>query len=232
MANDIVFLVYKITGKCGRGYVGITRTSMKDRWGAHVRAARNGEKSLFWDYLREKGKDWFSLEVLTECYSAREAIACERAMIAVHNTYYKQGGLNRNLGGGGNIGGETSPEVRAKISLANKIRMNANDEIRNAFANRYKEMGRPVSEEGKKKKAEGRKHAYTPERVAARAEKLKALHADPERHAELLHRQWATLQYEKALAARIGRDRPGRFHPSYANKEWFRSGNHPGNKVT
>ena len=107
MADDPVWRVYKAAGKCGRTYIGVTKIKLKYRWNSHLCSAEKGICGPLNELLRERGADWFTVETICECYSVREAIVCERAMIAVHGTYYKQGGLNRNLGGGGNINDDT-----------------------------------------------------------------------------------------------------------------------------
>lgn len=218
--KEPVFTVYKATGKCGRAYVGITKMSLMQRRGSHARAAKAGEKSLFWDYIREKGIDWFTFEAITECYSAREAIRCERAMIAVHNTFWKQGGLNRNIGGGGNVKDGVSDEYREARRQTSLKMHRDNPEIRFIGTRIYNAMGRPVSEHGKKRKAEGRAHGWTKESIAKRQATWKKKMADPSFVAERRHREWALQEYEKALAYRVGRVRPHRFHPSYADPNW------------
>lgn len=230
MANK-VWKIYRIFGKCGAAYVGITASTVPVRWHSHRRAAKQGLGGLLGSMIREKGAEWFTYETLCECYSVREAIVCERAMIAAYNTYYNQGGLNRNIGGGGNVAGDhLSPERSARLSENMKARM-ADPAQRSMGARAYNAMGRPVSEQGRKRKLEGLRAAHTPEVAARSAATKRARWSKPELLAEKRHREWALIEYEKALAYRVGRVRPHRFHPSYASADWFRSGNHPGNRT-
>lgn len=209
--NDPVFTIYKITGKCGRAYIGITRMLLSARWRSHQHAAKCGQKSPLYDAMRECGAAAFSIAAICECYSVREAITCESAMIGVHDTYWKRGGLNKNLGGGGNVAGGLDAEICKRIGEKRKAYLAANDNRRFVGALAYNAKGRPISAEGARRKAEGRKHAYTPERVAARAEKLRARWADPVIAEQMRRDARSVIAHEKALAYRVGRERPYRY---------------------
>jgi len=216
--SDVVFKIYKVTGQCGRAYVGITRMTVKARWETHLRCKQGG---IFYDLIREKGRDWFTVETLCEAYSIREAIACERAMIAVHNTYYKQGGLNRNIGGGGNVKDTASEQERRLKSEAAKRMYEKNPDLRFAGTRAYNAMGRPVSPDGHARKLEGLKSAHTKEvRARASATRLRNIQENPEIENTRKRDEQRLINYEKALAYRVGRIRPHRFHPSYADQTW------------
>lgn len=245
--NEYVWKVYKVASPCGRAYIGITRTTMAARWKSHERAAKT-TRIPFYDAILEHGGAAFKIEILTECYSEWEARKCERAMIALHDTYYKNGnGFNRSIGGNGSTGG-TSEETRAKLRAAAERNKDAILVRILGASKKYNEMGRPVSEEGRARKniglAIGRAIPRTPEQIeatrlrmtgypqppewkaksqknAAKArgcitdearkrggDSLRKLRADPEIAALMNHRFWATLQYQQALANRIGRHRP------------------------
>lgn len=124
-----IWVIYKATGKCGRGYIGLTKNGKDFRWKRHLKAAANGEQSALYNAIRKYGPDWFTVEVICECYSVREAKACERAMIASHGTYaHTGGGFNLTYGGDGNWGWKPSAEVRAKIGAKSSERLAANPE--------------------------------------------------------------------------------------------------------
>lgn len=144
-----VWIIYKATGKCGRAYVGLTKRSLAKRWYQHKKDAASGEKSAFYNAIRKYGAEWFSLEVICECYSLMEANRCERAMIASHNTYAHSGnGFNLTIGGDGNVGVRYTAESLAKMSASQK-RLHANDPSRvRKMVDAYNSMGRPRSEEG------------------------------------------------------------------------------------
>lgn len=221
MAGERIWTIYKITGKCGRAYIGITKSKLRYRLRQHLKCAANGEQSVLWRYMAEiNDPSWFSIEPIAECYSSREAIACERAMICVHNTYYKQGGLNRNMGGGGNVKDGISEEVRQRLSAAQK-KVSA-ENPHNVFirTRAYNEMGRPVSPEGHQRKLEGLRSAHKPEIWAKGGETRRKRFADPVRLKEKVRNEREWIAYEKALAYRVGRVRPHRFHPSYIDPNW------------
>lgn len=241
-----VWKIYKLTSPCGAAYIGITRNTVLWRWKAHVRQSRKDDAAPLYVAIRTYGPESFSRETLTECVSEWEAQKCERAMIALHNTFHKNGGFNRSIGGNGNTGGVTE-ETRAKLKASLALRKDENRAVILAASKKYNQMGRPVSEEGHARKlaalAAGRPLRLTPEALAKRAKTqtgkhqspehraksvaacaaaraaktseslkkqsttLKKMWADPEYAALKRHRFWALVQYEKAMAARIGRER-------------------------
>lgn len=212
---DYVWKVYKIKSPCGRAYIGITRTTLAKRWKAHTQAAKK-TRIPFYDAILEYGNEAFSIEILTECFSEWEARKCERAMIALHDTYFKgDKGFNRSIGGNGNTGG-ASEETKAKISAATKRRFEQNPESKYDFINRYNSMGRPVSEEGRLRKLEGLKSAHTPEvweRGAAKRRGVKQSEDRSRKSAEAAAKGravykrmlWCEKEYENALASRVDR---------------------------
>ena len=184
---EYVWKIYKITSPCGRAYVGITRTTLTTRWKAHQRAAKH-TRVPFYDAVLEHGADAFSIKTLAECYSEWEARKCERAMIALHDTYYKGGrGFNRSIGGNGNTGGATE-ETRAKIRASMAARKEEFVAHLYAGQKKYNEMGRPVSEEGRAAKLrglkEGWKKRHSPEAIAKGAATRTGRKQGPDHHAK------------------------------------------------
>ncbi len=213
---DRVWKIYKIIGPCGRGYIGITRMTMKCRWDAHVRAAKH-TRIPFYDSIVEHGAAAFTIDIITECYSEREAQKCERAMIALHDTYYKGGrGFNRSIGGNGNTGG-TSDAARASMIAASALRHEENKTLLAVGREKYKAMGRPVSKEGRARKNKGleigRRIPRTPEQIEATRIRMTGMKQPPEWKAKSQaaiakgrlawqHKAWAFRQYAAALANR------------------------------
>lgn len=219
MSAEKVWIVYKITGKCGRAYVGMTSMKLDYRWNSHLCAAEDGCAGPLYDLIREKSDAWFSLEVICECFSKREALTCEGAMIAAHDTYYRNGGLNRNTGGGGTAKGDHSEETRRRISSGLKRRYEDNPDSRFNFARIYAAMGRPVSEDGRAKKLAGLKTAHTPEVWAksAQTRREKFENRDELEKKRRNEREW--ISYEKALADRVRAGRPYRYFPPRDEKK-------------
>lgn len=147
--ND-VWKVYKITGECGRGYVGLTKRGVLVRWKQHVRDSRNGADFLLHRAIRKYGESWFKIEELCECYSVQEARICERAMITVHNTFSRNGsGFNLTCGGDGNWGWVPKTETRLKIGAKSAARLAANPgHVRKMIAGRDPNQKRPYASAG------------------------------------------------------------------------------------
>lgn len=77
--------LYKIVNtKNENVYVGITRTSIYNRWKAHKSAARRGVKSMLYDAMRSYGIEVFKIEVIAEFNNEQELLQAEKDMIAYY----------------------------------------------------------------------------------------------------------------------------------------------------
>lgn len=214
---EYVWKVYKVTASDGRGYIGITRNTVAWRWDSHVRAAKN-TRIPFYDAILDLGANAFTVETLCECFSEWEARKCERAMIALHDTHYKGGrGFNRSIGGNGNTGG-ASEETRAKIGAKTRAWLAADPERRFRLIRTYNAMGRPVSEEGQKRKLEGLRSAHKPEIWEKGAAKRRGVKQSEDRAAKSRAnldkgreayriKLWRERNYSDALASRCDRSK-------------------------
>lgn len=152
---DKIHTIYKITGKCGKGYIGRTTASPHIRWRQHRAFASSGVNYPFYQAVRERGTDWFSVSVLCECFSKREAEVCEKAMIALHGTYYKCNGWNVQYGPG-RLAGSFSEEERKKMSDSGKKRHREKPETLKEARDTWRAMGFPISPEGAAAQQKGR----------------------------------------------------------------------------
>jgi hypothetical protein len=143
--TEEIFYIYKVTGKCGRSYVGVTKRTPLLRWKQHIKESYAGSTTVFHNAIRKYGESWFSIKIITECFSRSEAEVCERAMIAAHDTYCRGGkGFNLTIGGDGNWGWAPSEETKRKIGEKSRERMAANpDYLRKMVASRSKNQKRP-----------------------------------------------------------------------------------------
>lgn len=143
--KDDIFYIYKITGNCGRSYVGVTKRTVMLRWKQHMKDASNGSTTVLHRAIRKYGAGWFTTTTLTECYSKREASVCERAMIATHDTFCHNGnGFNLTCGGEGNWGWKPSSETKNKIGQKSKERIALNPMyVRNMISARGLGSARP-----------------------------------------------------------------------------------------
>lgn len=59
-----VWTIYKITGNCGRGYVGVTKRGAMVRWKQHIKDAKNGANFVLHRAIRKYGAEWFTIQTL------------------------------------------------------------------------------------------------------------------------------------------------------------------------
>ena len=109
----IIYLVRcLITGK---GYVGQTQRTLRQRWLQHLYATVHDSTFLLHRALRKYGVEAFALSVLEVCSSIIELNQAEQKYILELETYSPKG-YNLTLGGAGTQGRCLSEETKAKIS--------------------------------------------------------------------------------------------------------------------
>lgn len=93
------YKVYVITNKSnGKQYVGQTKHTLKRRMQWHIRDAKNGQKRILSQAIREYGADNFKIQVIEEHLSPNFVDERERYWIKKLNTL-KPFGYNMNTGG-------------------------------------------------------------------------------------------------------------------------------------
>lgn len=115
------YLLYRLTCTAtGKSYVGVTRTSLRTRWRAHVRATRRdiGPKSWLYAAIKEHGENSFTVEHIASADGKENAYHAESLLIAQENVREPHG-YNAN-GAGGGIGVEWTAEQREKLSASIK----------------------------------------------------------------------------------------------------------------
>ena len=76
------YKVYVITNKSnGKQYVGQTKHTLKRRMQWHIRDAKNGQKRILSQAIREYGVDNFKIQVIEEHLSPNYVDECERYWI-------------------------------------------------------------------------------------------------------------------------------------------------------
>lgn len=115
--GDRIVTIYKITNmEIGKCYVGATIGPILKRLRGHWNHANAHRRPyLLQKAMREYGFEAFCIEVLAEACCQHEAIAIERAMIAVHNTLAPNG-YNLSTGGEKSLGRLVSQETRKALS--------------------------------------------------------------------------------------------------------------------
>lgn len=219
----MIWKIYKITGLNGCLYIGKTQQTVRRRWGQHqsdARGKRNWHSRLH-NMIRKHGAEFFVVETLTECETAREAEVCERALIAAHGTYSRGGdslGLNLTIGGEGVAGHRHSPETLARLS-AISTQNQSSPEYRKQHSDLAKARGARFPAWAQAKVADmlrgvpkppewrakisatltGRK--LDPEHARRSRELVCAMSADPVRVAARAKKAAATLKGKKKTAA-------------------------------
>lgn len=137
--------VYLVTcSMSAKQYVGITETSLWQRWRGHVQVAnRNTSRSAFHAAIRLYGEGAFSMEALWTGSSRAEANIIEKQKIASLNTLAPHG-YNLTQGGDGGpvrMGPHTS-ETRQKMSAAATGKKKSASHVANMSACR---TGKPLA---------------------------------------------------------------------------------------
>lgn len=111
------FCVYKHTSPSGKAYIGMTGRGVKNRW-------KNGlgyrNQKYFYRAIEKYGWDNFTHEVIFDGLSENVAKAKEMSQINLYESTNPDKGYNITSGGEGMNGYTPTPEVREKISRANK----------------------------------------------------------------------------------------------------------------
>lgn len=113
-------IVYLVTFKNGKQYVGATSRTLATRRSDHKAACAAGVKNKFYNALRKHGIESTSWAVVSTHASAQEMFAAEVALIKSLST--QKLGYNTTSGGQGNPGRVITDENRAAISAAQRSR--------------------------------------------------------------------------------------------------------------
>jgi group I intron endonuclease len=181
--------VYCLTSPSGKRYVGVTSQGLGRRWAVHCSDARRGSKVPLHRAIRKYGAAGFHQELIARASDMSSAFVLERHWIVRLGTA-SGGGYNATFGGEGCAGSVRSPETRARMRVAAAARMT--DEAREHL--RTVNTGRCVSEETRAKmrtRTQGlatrdkQRAAWTPERRAAQAARMKGRPKSAETRAKL-----------------------------------------------
>lgn len=115
-----MWTVYKHTCKInGKIYIGITKNSVKQRWGkdGHGYKPSKGEYTCFYRAIQKYGWDNFEHEILFEGLTYEQALEKEKDLIKFYNCKAPFG-YNLTEGGDGTLGIKVTKEFRKKKSEA------------------------------------------------------------------------------------------------------------------
>jgi hypothetical protein len=181
-------VLYRVThAATGRVYIGRTTQAPRDRWLAHLRAARKGSTGRFHRALRKHGAEAFVFEVVTPPLPLYALNDAERRFIA-------EAGETFNLTAGGEGCLDPDPEVRQRLRAAS-ARSLARPEVKAKLSKATASVWADPEARAARIAAQKASHA-SPEAKARRSENTRRAWADPERRA----------QRAKAIAAALPLD--------------------------
>lgn len=155
--------IYKIQFPSGKHYIGLTKTSLKQRRKEHEQLAKNGDTRCLYNALRKhKLVDTFELIEIDTAYTSLELCEKETRYIKEYNSHYIDGyGYNMTYGGEGTNGYVFTEEDKQKISESQKKRFE-NPEQRQMLAEQLRNYWND-NEEARNHMSELKKEQCTPE---------------------------------------------------------------------
>ncbi|MFN6472590.1 MAG: GIY-YIG nuclease family protein [Nostoc sp. SerVER01] len=87
-SNGVVYLITNFID--GKRYVGLTTTSLDERWGRHLEQVLRKDASLLHKAIASFGKENFTIEVIDSASSPKELRAKEREWIEKLNTLLRK----------------------------------------------------------------------------------------------------------------------------------------------
>ena len=107
MAGQLtIYRIYSLRSPSGRQYVGLTKTSVWQRWRNHVKRSRTGVNHPLYNAIRKYGEDAFTVSHIASAEGKTNAQALERACIA-----QVPPGRRYNISPGGEADGEAASKV-------------------------------------------------------------------------------------------------------------------------
>lgn len=165
--NDRCYTVYMHTSPSGKRYIGITSTSVEERW----RNGRGYKTQIFYRAIKKYGFGNFQHDILFENLTKEEAEQKEIELIKKYNTTNKKYGYN--VANGGSCVGTVSEETKRKISESNKGKHQLSEEhiekLRESMRGENNpNYGKPRDEDTKRKIGESNKGKQRSEEVRAK----------------------------------------------------------------
>lgn len=124
-------IIYKATNLVtGKVYIGQTSQDFEERKRQHLRKARNGVKTVFYNSIRKHGEENFSWEIIDQCTSQDELNEKEIHWVAHYRSFIKVemcNGYNMTVGGGGLGIGENNPNFGTKRSMETRMKISASN---------------------------------------------------------------------------------------------------------
>ena len=115
-----LYRIYRVTSPSGKMYVGLTKTTIWQRWRGHVKRARTGLNHPFYNAIRKYGEQAFTVEHIASTLGKTAAAALEMKCIADIPE-----GKKYNISPGGEVDGETASKVFWDAMRADPVKMEA-----------------------------------------------------------------------------------------------------------
>ena len=94
--NGVIYAITNLIN--GKQYVGLTTTSLEERWERHIEQALSKKASLLHKAIAEDSQKNFTVEIIDRAFSIKDLTAKERYWIKKLNTL-NPNGYNVTLGG-------------------------------------------------------------------------------------------------------------------------------------
>lgn len=176
--------IYCLQSPSGKKYVGMTESSVSERFASHVRDAHCHASSAIHHAINKYGGDYFTVTILDESDCRDELCAKEAFWIAELNTLSPHG---YNLKGGGESGYKFTDEAKQRVS----------EGVRKAQAVLgYKE----------KQSAASKRVWKDPDRLAKHAQQMRAYWAvegHKQKHSEVMREHWEDGSRAAAYSERM-----------------------------
>ncbi len=181
------FYVYLATCAAnGKRYVGITSTSIAERWRGHKNAAANGSTMRIARAIRKHGADNFRVEQIAVAPTWEAVCELERLLILRYETLGRKG-YNATEGGKGALGYQFTDRQRGRQS-AGKQRLFTDPKRHAQFLERQRDTKRERKADAEHIEAMRKFKADNPEQYAKLSARWKRAgrkrRADPVRYAE------------------------------------------------
>ena len=180
MINENNYTVYMHTSPSGKAYIGITSTSVEERWDngkGYLKKKKNGgyKQPAMANAVLKYGWERFDHIVFETNLSKEDAEHMEKLLIDIFQTRNKRYGYNIREGGGST--GRVSEETRLKMIIASTGRKHTEEEKRKiSEANKGEKhpmFGKHFSDDARKKMSEAQKARWTDDERKKVSERMK-----------------------------------------------------------
>ena len=179
------YSIYKIEFPNGKVYIGLNRTTLKQRTKEHKKKAKSGDKTYVYNAIRKyKMVDTLKLVPIDTADTLEELCEKEKRYIQEYDSYNYRKGYNMTFGGDGTSGYVYTEDVKNKMSERKKQYHKINPEAGKEHSKRLKQYNEKNPEENSKRLKQY--HKINPEAGKENGKKVKQYYEkNPEAREEL-----------------------------------------------